>query len=111
MNNTNIEELIRLIQENPELPIVPMVEGRIVAEEGSYDRWLGEWGRAHIGEYFVGDEIVHFKSEDDWDDIETAITDISDYDTFEAMSDEEAKAAYNALPWIKAIIVNIDIPS
>ena len=28
----------------------------------------------------------------------------------EVMSDEEAVGAYNSLPWIKAIVVNIDLP-
>lgn len=29
---------------------------------------------------------------------------------YESMTDEEKEAAYDALPWIKAIIVNIDTP-
>ena len=49
--------------------------------------------------------------EDDFDEVEDTLTDGQVcYDDFEAMSDEEAVGAYNSLPWIKAIVVNIDLP-
>ena len=38
----NREELFRLIKENPELPIVPMVDAEIVADDCGY--WIGAWG-------------------------------------------------------------------
>lgn len=40
----NAKELIRLIQENPDLPIIPMVNEEVVADD-SYTYWMGEWGR------------------------------------------------------------------
>lgn len=105
----SLEELFRLMGENPELPVVPMVDGEIVGDD--YGRWLGAWGSCYIGEYIIGDERLHFKEEDDFCEVENTLTDGRlDYVQFEAMSDEEAKSIYADLPWIKAIIVNIDLP-
>lgn len=35
----NREKLFRLMRENPELPVVAMVDSEIVADDG-YNRWL-----------------------------------------------------------------------
>ena len=103
----NREELFRVMQENPNLPVIAMVDSEIVADDG-YNRWLGAWGHCEICEYFVGEERIHFRESDNFDEIEEALTDGQlCYDDFEAMSDEEV---YNSLPWIRAIIVNIDLP-
>ena len=56
--------LFDLIRENPELPIVPMVDTEVVASD-EYDWWLAKWGRAEITEYYLGNEGVHFKDEDE----------------------------------------------
>lgn len=98
------------MQENPELPVVAMVYSEVVQDDG-YSRWMGAWGSSSIEEYFIGEEQIHFREEDDFDEVEETLTDGQMcYDDFEAMSDEEAVGAYNALPWIKAIVVNIDLP-
>ena len=104
------EELFRLMAENPDLPVVAMVDSDIVADD-SCARWMGSWGSCCIGKYISGEEYIHFFEEDDFDEIEEALTDgVLTYEEFEGMSDEKAKSAYDALPWIKAIIVNIDTP-
>lgn len=106
----NREELFRLMAENPDLPVVAMVDSEIVADDG-YSRWMGSWGSCYIGEYIIGEERLHFREEDDFEEIEEALTDgVVIYEDFETMSDEEAKGAYDSLPWIKAIIVDIDLP-
>ena len=103
------EKLIKIIRENPELPIVPMVDYEVVAEDSG--RWLGSWGNCCIGEYVLGQERIHFREEDDWDEIENTLTDgVITYDDYETMSEENAKQMYDSLPWIKAIIVNIELP-
>lgn len=43
------QELIKLISENPELPILPMVDYEVVCEDGG--RWLGSFGNCYVGEY------------------------------------------------------------
>lgn len=60
----NREELFKLMQEHPELPIVAMVDAEIVADDG-YNRWLGAWGSVYVGEYIIGEDKVHFREDDD----------------------------------------------
>lgn len=97
------------MQENPDLPVVPMVDSEIVADDCGY--WLGSWGRACVDEYFISEraERVFFKSDDDvFDVLEKHLS----YEEFEALpeSEEECRPYYDKLPWIKAIIVYIDLP-
>lgn len=104
-----LEELFRLIRENQELPILPMVDSEIVADDG-YARWSASWGSAEITEYILADERVHFKDLDDWGEIESVLSEMFGYDVYGTMSDDVAKNTYNNLPWVKAIVVNIDLP-
>lgn len=103
----NRAELFRLMMENPELPVLPMVDSEIVADDG-YNRWVGAWGSAYIGEYVDGKEHLCFRDDDD---IEIAVIEIYGRDAFDEMDYEEMWKAYRSLPWIKAIIVNIDLPN
>lgn len=49
LNKQKSETLLKLIKKNPTLPIVPMVDYEVVAEDCG--RWMGEFGHAYIGEY------------------------------------------------------------
>lgn len=101
----NLEKLFRLIKENPDLPILPMVDSEIVAEDG-YSRWTASWGSAEVGEYVIGNERVWIKGEDDE---ESVLEDFCVRDLY-SMTFEQINEEYEKLPWIKAIIVNIDLP-
>ena len=105
----NREELFKLMQENPDLPVVPMVDSEIVADNCGY--WRGSWGSAEVDEYFISKraERVFFKSDDDvFDVLERHLTD----EEFEKLpeTEEECRPFYDALPWTKAIIVYINLP-
>lgn len=102
------DELFKLMRENPDLPIVPMVDSEIVCDDG-YNRWLGAWGCSYIGEYLVTDECVHFRDEDDPSEVDKVLSEKYGYDYYVDMTDEQEAEAYASLPWIKAIIVNIDL--
>lgn len=104
----NREELFRLMQENPELPVVPMVDYEIVADVSG--RWLGSWGSSYIGEYLIGEEQVHFREDDDPSEVDKVLSERYGDDYYTDMTDEQEAAAYAGLPWVKAIIVNIDLP-
>lgn len=39
----NLKELFTLIRKHPDLPIVPMVDADLVADDSG--RWLGSWGK------------------------------------------------------------------
>ena len=103
----NREELFRLIEENPELPIIPMVDGEISADDCGW--WIGALGYAQVDEYlFVNDGVV-FKSDDE---IFNALERFLPDDEFEKLPEveEECRPYYEALPWKRAIIVYIVLP-
>ena len=102
----NREKLFQLMRENPDLPVVPLVDGEIPGDDCGY--WLGAWGHAEVDEYLIckRDDCISFKSWDDvFDVLEKYLTD----EEFEKLpeSESECRAYYDALPWKKAIIVYI----
>lgn len=103
------EELFRLMQENPDLPVVPMVDGEILGDDSGY--WLAGWGQARVDEYLVCEhsERVAFKSDGD---VFGTLEDYLSYDDFDKLPDleSECRPIYDALPWTKAIIVYIGVP-
>ena len=107
---TKTEEFLKLVQENPTLPIVPMVEEDIVADDCS-TWWLGEWGHCEINEYYVGRERVHFKDDDQenvlCDMVGCKYSETKDGRDIYDLSDEEWDKIFNSLEWIKAIVVYI----
>lgn len=101
----NLEELFKLMRENPDLPVVPMVDGEIPGDDCGY--WMGAWGTAKLDEYLVASDRVIFKSDDDvFDTLERFLSD----DEFYRLPDVESECQkfYDALPWEKAIIVYIE---
>ncbi len=105
------EELLRLIEENPDLPVIPAVNGELVCSD-QYKWWMGSWGDCCIKEYIHGTESYHFKDDFDYYDYAGVLCDcISDTDKdFYELPREEVIKAYEALPWKKAIIVYITLP-
>lgn len=116
MSNTkqsanNIKQLLKLIEDNPNLQIVPMVDSEVVADD-CYCYWKGTWGHASIEEIYIGKERVHIKSLDDEEDVLNDMDNCQygyDYygrDIYE-LSDEEWNNLYESLPWEKVIVVYI----
>lgn len=48
------QELLKLVSENPDLPIIAMVDCDVVGEDSG--RWLGHFSRAELGEYTTRDD-------------------------------------------------------
>lgn len=103
----NIETLLRLVQENPDLPVVPMVEGRIAWDDSGY--FMAAFGAAEVDEYIVSrqDDRIYFKSDDDVFDVLEHVLSNEEFDTL-PQSEAECRPYFEALPWTKAIIVYID---
>ena len=102
-------ELIKLIQENPELPIVPMVDSDVVCDDGGY--WMGAWGHCEVTEYYLGREKVHFRDDDEEDVLSDLVgckysLDPQGRDIYD-LSDEEWDKLYQSVPWVKCIVVYI----
>lgn len=104
----NREEFLKLMKENPDLPIFPMVDYEVVCED--YCRCLGAWGSSYIGECYIGRERVYFREDDDPSEVERVLSEEYGYDNYMDMDDEQQAKAYADMPWVKAIIVNIDLP-
>lgn len=107
MRMIKIEHFLKLIKENPDLPIIPMVNGEVTDGEGSY--WIGQWGYAQVDEYIFATRYgkMLFKSDDDvFDALECYLTD----EELELLpeTESECRPFYDKLPWKKAIIVYIE---
>lgn len=106
-----MNKLLDLIKDNPDLPIIPMVDSEVVADYGGY--WMGKWGHCEVTEYYLGRERVHFKDDDEEDvlnDLEGCrySHDKDGRDIYE-LTDEEWNELYQSVPWIKAIVVYITV--
>lgn len=109
IKNQNLAALLQLMEEHPALPVVAMVDSEIVADDG-YARWLGSWGSCYLETYYKGEEQVHFYDDDDWYDIERVLAEVKGWDWVDEASEAERLKAYQELPWIKCIVVDINQP-
>lgn len=102
----NRDELFRLMRENPDLPVVTMVDAEICGDDSGY--WRGAWGRASVDEYLMCEryDYMAFKS---WDDVFDVLEKYLSDEEFEKLpeSESECRKHYDALPWTKAIIAYI----
>ena len=94
---SKVEELLKLMKDNPDLPIVPMVNFEVVGDEFSY--WMGSWGRSEVGEYYIGEERVHFRGDEDEECVLADMQGCNFYETKDGrditdLSDEEWKELY-----------------
>lgn len=113
MNNlekqqNNVKELLKLIKENPDLKIVPMVDSEICGDDYGY--YSGDWGIAELDEYHCSDGRIYFKEQDFEELVDDFIQ--NSYEEYKDLTDEEleklAERQVNNKPWIKAIVVNIN---
>jgi len=102
-------EIVKLIEENPDLPIIPMVDSEVVADDGGY--WVGKWGRCEATEYYSGREYIHFRDDDEEDVLNDMVGCKYGYDSqgrdIYDLTDEEWDALYDSLPWKRCIAVYI----
>lgn len=104
----NREELFRLMRENPDLPVIPMVDTDVVGGD-EFGCWMAAFGKAEIREFAIdewyGDGIVRYR--DDYGAEENLIESIAEVKYDGTDEDyEKAKKEAESL-WTKAIIVYI----
>lgn len=99
----NLAHLLDLMKTNPHLPVVPMVDTEVVADNDS-SWWLGYWGHAHLEKYYEGEEHIYLYDENDMEDL---LVEVKGWDWLETSSEEEDLEAYRDLPWVKCIAVHI----
>lgn len=99
----NLQKFLELVADNPELPVIPIVPSKCVADDCGY--WLYRFRKVDIGEIYVHDEKVYIRDKDDWDSI---LDKVFAFDEIENLSDEEAKKKVDNLNWKKGIVVYIE---
>ena len=101
----NINTLLELVKENPELRIVPFVDTECVPSD-DYSSWVAGWGNASIEEIWAkeGGEIIYIKSES-YDKLSDDL-----WDEGETRTDEEIRNIINGYAWEKVIVVRIHTP-
>lgn len=104
----NLLNLFELIKQNPDLPIVPIVDYEIVADDyATY--WMASWGSARIDSYIFGNERVWYLS----DGKEEIFENLFEFPAGLPKEQEEKfiEDAVSSLPWTKAIMVKIELPN
>ena len=107
-----LNDLIQLMKDNPDLPVIPMVDSDIVAGD-EYGYWMASFGSCSIKEFAVdrwyGDGVIRYR--DDSRAEESLIEAIAErkYDGTDE-DYEKAKEEADKL-WTKAIIVKIELPT
>lgn len=106
-----ITNLLKLIGENPELEIMPMVKSECVNSD-EWNCWMAVWGSARIDRYYATDERFYIESNDFEDVVAKFMDENCDEEEYRILSDEEfeklAESKVEAYLWVKAIIVSID---
>lgn len=112
-------ELLKLTEENPELPIIAEVNSDVVADDG-YMSWFGEVTEAHIEYIWTGtyNEMLRtwtlnealmendsFIEENAPESLKRKLEKLNDTDF-----DEVSSRWINSLPWKKCIIAYVDVP-
>lgn len=109
---TRTEEFLKLVHDNPDLPIIPLVDADVVCDDCGY--WLGDFGRSEVNEYYMGRERLHLKDDDDQEGVLCDLvggdycTDPQGRDIYDLV-DDEWNALYASVPWVKCIVLYITI--
>lgn len=108
----NLNKLIRLMKENPELRVIPMVDQEVVNSD-DYCYWAASFGEPRIDYIWGDDERIYFK-DDEEDLIEKKRDSMVDEEEFKNFTDEEfdkyAEDYVENLEWEKIITLNIELP-
>ena len=97
--NENIKEILKLIEEHPDLPVVPMVGQGIVAD--CTGEWVAHFGKAEIRKICIYEDAVIFYDENPLKIAEA----LGFYNNF------LPRESLDSLDWLEAIIVHIETPT
>jgi hypothetical protein len=108
---TKTEKLLQLVKENPDLPIIPMVETEVVCGD-EYGYWMGSFEDCQIREFAIdewyGEGIVRYR--DDFNAEGDLIEAVAE-GKYEGTDEDYERAKMEVKDmWTKAIIVKIGLP-
>lgn len=113
MKDNGFSQIFKLMQENPDLPVIPVVCQDVVGRDDSYQYWYGSWGTCHVMEYLIdewyGEGCIRYKGFCRMNELIEGCAEIKFGD---CDNDENWKKAeeYIASLWKKAIVVYIESP-
>lgn len=109
----NINELIKLISENPTLRVLPIVDSEVVGDD-YHTSWLGKFGEVKLDYSWQDDERIYFKSIDEEELVDNKLEILEFNEDLKNKSIKElskiAMQEVNNLEWEKVIVVNITTP-
>lgn len=106
---SNIKTLIQLMDEHPNLPVVPMVGQDIVAD--CTGEWIANFGKAEVKKMCIYGENVIFREEKNAiKTIEALELEGLTEDRTREESIEKLNGYLDELEWLEAIIVHIETP-
>lgn len=107
--NENIKEILKLIEENPDLPVIPMVGQDIVAD--CTGEWVAHFGKAEVKKMCIYGEKVIFREEKNAiKTVEALELEGLTEDRTREESIEKLNGYLDELEWLEAIIVHIETP-
>lgn len=109
--NARTNEFINLVKENPDMPIIPMVDAEVVGGD-DYGCWMGCFGYSRVEDVYLGSERLHIKDDEDEEEVLCDLAECKycrtpDGKDIYDLPEEEWDALYKSIPWIKAIVVYI----
>lgn len=91
-----LTQLLELMQANPELPVIPCVDGDVVSGD-EYYCWLGSWGESAVQEFVIGRERTYYR-EDDISEMNDVLYERYDPELVDDLTEwEDAEAAIREL--------------
>lgn len=102
--NKNLHELLSLMEKNPELPVLPLVD----CDDWHSTSPLGSWGNAYIAEYLTLRDNMVIRDDTDWWGIIDVLESWYPNEFIEKATDDELHEMYAKLNWKKAIFVDIE---
>lgn len=107
--NENVKEILKLIEEHPDLPVIPMVGQDIVAD--SFGEWVAHFGKAEVKKMCIYGEKVIFREEKNAiKTVEALELEGLTEDRTREESLEKLNGYLDELDWLEAIIVHIETP-
>ena len=107
--NENIKHLIQLMDEHPDLPVIPMVGQDIVAD--CTGEWVAHFGKAEVKKMCIYGEKVIFREEKNAiKTVEALELEGLTEDRTREESIEKLNGYLDELEWLEAIIVHIETP-
>lgn len=111
--NENIKDILKLIDEHPDLPVIPMVGQDIVAD--CTGEWVAHFGKAEIKKMCIYGEKVIFRGKEDAIKTVKALEREGLIVRETGEKREESIGVINDcidnLEWLEAIIVHIETPT